>query len=286
MLHRLGYADHGRFLMSADARPDRDNDWLARLGAALAYLRLKTIRSGPHFVRDYRLFAEKLVMKYGLRRAMELAGGGEFVAIGRLQAELLRHLGLRAGHSIIDVGCGSGRLSTAISQIADIHYHGTDVVERFLAHARSASPRHFRFSRVDGTAIPEADGVADFVTMFSVVTHLHHYESYLYLQEGKRVLRPGGRLVFSFLEMLNPPHWNEFIAAVASARRQRHAHLNTFVEVPVIHEWASRLELVVEHVYRAGTPSIPLAQPIVCEAGHVLQGFGDLGQSIAVLRKP
>ena len=52
--------------------------------------------------------------------------------------------------------------------------------------------------------IPAPDACADMVCAFSVFTHLLHTETYLYLEDIRRVLRPGGRLVFSFLEFANP----------------------------------------------------------------------------------
>lgn len=55
-----------------------------------------------------------LIQNYGLKDAMELAVGGEFEAIGRLEVATLRHFGLKDDGYLIDVGCGSGRLSITI----------------------------------------------------------------------------------------------------------------------------------------------------------------------------
>jgi hypothetical protein len=41
-----------------------------------------------------------------------------------------------------------------------------------------------------------ADSV-DMIRAFSVFTHIEHEDSYLYLKEALRVVRPGGRFVFS-----------------------------------------------------------------------------------------
>ena len=40
------------------------------------------------------------------------------------------------------------------------------------------------------------------ILAFSVFTHLLHEESFIYLEDFKRVLKPGGSVVFSFLEVL------------------------------------------------------------------------------------
>jgi ubiquinone/menaquinone biosynthesis C-methylase UbiE len=62
--------------------------------------------------------------------------------------------------------------------------------------------------------IPEKDGEADFVCFFSVLTHLLHEQGFVYLQEAKRVLKPGGKIVFSFLEFAVPDHWAVFEGTV------------------------------------------------------------------------
>ena len=46
-----------------------------------------------------------------------------------------------------------------------------------------------------GAPIPAPDGEADMVCFFSVLTHLLHEESYVYLQDARRVLKPTGKLV-------------------------------------------------------------------------------------------
>jgi SAM-dependent methyltransferase len=257
------------------------NSLLAQARATIAQLRPRKI---PHFVRDYRLLARRLVRKHGAQRAMELGVGGQFDVVGDVELALLQHLGLKPGHTIIDVGCGSGRLAKAISAIPGINYHGTDVVEPFLVHARAVSSPRFRFTLVDGLTIPDGDGAADFVTMFSVITHLHAFEAYLYLEDARRVLKPGGQIVVSFLEILNPHHWDMFVESSKAARAGKLQPLNAFVEVAVIEQWASHLGLSVVHMFRAGTPFIPLKPGSVSATGET--SLASFAHSVAVLRKP
>jgi ubiquinone/menaquinone biosynthesis C-methylase UbiE len=125
--------------------------------------------------------------------AMRLAVGGEFDAVGKLEYYLLRSLGLRSGHLVIDVGCGSGRLARQLASDTSIRYVGTDVVPRLLEAARTAAGRNdWEFRLVEGIRIPCPDNVADFVTFFSVLTHITHEESFQYLQEASRCLKLGG----------------------------------------------------------------------------------------------
>ena len=44
----------------------------------------------------------------------------------------------------------------------------------------------------------DADSV-DMICAFSVINHMEHEDAYLYLKEALRVVRPGGRFVFSCL---------------------------------------------------------------------------------------
>ena len=254
-----------RLLMALPPR-----DWLAGLRAGWGWrLRKLFPDRRPHYVSDYRLLADDLTLVFGRDKAMAMGvGSGDHAEMGRIEAAILQRLGFGPGSRVIDVGCGSGRLAHALSSIEGIGYHGTDVVGAFIAHAREHAPKHFRFTLCDGLAIPDEDASADFVTFFSVLTHLHQHESFIYLEDAVRVLKPGGCIVMTFLEISNPAHWPAFENIVANTRAGRHQHLDQFFEVAVIETWASRLGLVVDEISHGGRPDAVF------------------GQSIAVLRKP
>ncbi len=218
-------------------------------------------------------------------RTMQLAIGGEFRTMGILEANLLLQSGLSAdGGYLIDVGCGSGRLSSQLAQLWGGRYIGIDILDELLAHARSITPREdWRFVRGDGLTIPEADAVADMVCFFSVFTHLLHEESYVYLSEAKRVLRTGGRIVFSFLEFRIPSHWAVFAQDVANVGS--HQVLNQFMSRDAIEAWAMHLDLQVESIHDGDKPHISIAEPLQFDSGRSIEGMGSLGQSVCVLVK-
>jgi ubiquinone/menaquinone biosynthesis C-methylase UbiE len=86
------------------------------------------------------------------------------------------------------------------------------------------------------------------VTAFSVFTHLLHSESYLCLEDIRRVLKPNGKCVFSFLEFSDQNHWPAFVHEV-EARRATAAVasvLNTLIERNVVERWATHLGYTVE----------------------------------------
>lgn len=218
-------------------------------------------------------------------RALREAIGGEFLAVGQLEHHLLRSLGLADGHLLIDVGCGSGRLAAQLAPFPGIRYLGCDVVPALLDHARELCRRpDWTFLATEGHAIPAADEAADFVCFFSVFTHLLHEDTYRYVLDAARVLRPGGRLVFSFLEFLVPCHWDTFTASLARTEHGR--HLNQFLDRPAIRAFAAHAGFEVTGFHDGDKPHIPIPGEIVWEGGQRMRDLGNLGQSVAVLRKP
>ena len=126
------------------------------------------------------------------RRSDAACGRRRIRWVGKLGYYLLRSLGLSRGHLVIDVGCRSGRLAQQLASDKSIRYVGTDVVPRLLESAKASTGRNdWEFHLVEGIRIPCPDNVADFVAFFSVLTHTTHEESFLYLQEAARCLKPG-----------------------------------------------------------------------------------------------
>ena len=217
-------------------------------------------------------------------KAMAQAIGGNFKAFGVMMCELLKAEGLRPGDSVVDVGCGSGRLAVALAPYLMGPYLGLDVVAALLDYARELVPRQdWAFVRSNGFAIPAADASADFVTFFSVVTHLLHEQSFAYLRDAKRVLRPSGRIVFSFLEFHIPSHWEVFAGNIAHLGQPQ--HLNQFISRDAIYAWADHLGLTVTTIFDGDKPHIALPHPVTLDDGRVMSGMGSLGQSICVLSK-
>src|SRR5262249_38048332 len=144
-----------------------------------------------------------------------------------------------------------------------LNYLGIDVVPELLAYAATQSPHHFRFVEHHDAGVPAPDQSADYIAAFSVFTHLFHEESYVYLQDAKRVLRPGGAIVFSFLETAS--NWPIFEGMINTARANGTPDiLVMYIERPQIQAWAAHLGLEVAG-FDVGPP---------------------IGQSVVMLRKP
>jgi len=217
--------------------------------------------------------------------ALMAAVGGDFIAMGKLEYYLLLSLGLSPDHFVVDVGCGCGRLACQLVPWKSLRYLGTDVVLELLDCAQRLSQRpDWSFRLVDGTKIPCPDGLADMVCFFSVLTHLLHEDAYEYLSEARRVLKPGGKIVFSFLEFRIPWHWSVFEQSVV--HRTSSQHLNQFMDREGIQAWAKHLGLEVVVFADGDKPNIPIPEEIRLDNGTVMKQCGNLGQSIAVLSQP
>lgn len=205
-------------------------------------------------------------------RAMEYAIGDGFAEIGAIEQALVRHYGLPQDGYLVDVGCGAGRLAKPLSGWLQGRYLGVDLVPDLVAHAQTIAARpDWRFEVIDHIEIPERDRQADMVCFFSVLTHLLHEQGYWYLEEARRVLKPGGTIVFSFLEFREPGHLPIFWATLEAAKAQRVAPMNVFIERNAIQVWAERLGMEIVEIRDGGD--------------HVV-AEGNLGQSLCVLRKP
>lgn len=236
----------------------------------------------PHFLSSYLKQSKELLETHDEKQAMSLAVGGDYEAVGALEFCLLKQQGLQPQHTVIDAGCGSGRLATQLRDYLTGTYIGLDVVPELFRYAEQACGRRdWKFYQAPGTTIPEPDASADFVTFFSVFTHLQHEETYRYLAEAKRVLRPGGKIVFSFLEFRIPSHWFIFENSVKDASPDK--VLNQFIDRDMIGEFASHLGLEVEAIHDGHIPHITLDRTVRWDSGNEMHDMGNLGQSVCVL---
>jgi ubiquinone/menaquinone biosynthesis C-methylase UbiE len=202
----------------------------------------------------YERSVAKMVAALPLDQAMSSAVGGDYELVGKSEADLLCRLGLQDCHSVIDLGCGSGRLATELGRrMPRLTYLGTDIVQSMLDYAASKCPRHFRFVLHRELSIPAADRSADFIVAFSLFTHLLYEQSFVYLTEARRVIKPDGKIVFSFLEM--EKHWHAFEWARTRINLPDEP-LNMFMERTAVETWANKLGLTVDCY-------VPMGQTVV-----------------------
>jgi SAM-dependent methyltransferase len=119
---------------------------------------------------------------------------------------------LRPGDSIIDIGCGCGRLAYGLHGWFGGRYVGVDIVPSLIEFCQKRFPR-FEFHHLNvkseyynpqGSADPEAgripmpDRSFDLAVLFSVYTHLLPDTFRRVTADVARLLKPGGRCLATF----------------------------------------------------------------------------------------
>lgn len=171
------------------------------------------MKNNSNFLSAYNEKVKQLLNDRQEQIAMSQAVGEKFDEIGYLEFCLLKQENLTSNSTIIDVGCGSGRLAIHLVDFLDQgNYIGFDVVPELHQYAAKICgyKENFKFYTAPGLTIPEPDDSADIICFFSVMTHLLHGESFLYLKEASRVLKPNGKIIISFLDFKIRSHIKPF----------------------------------------------------------------------------
>ena len=219
--------------------------------------------SSNRFGAAYRRAVRRQLAMRGAAGA-EAAVGGRFDEVGALERSAVEAEGLPRDGFLIDVGCGAGRLAAALRDWPGLRYLGVDVSPPLLEHARVTAARpDWRFELVTAAAIPAPDQSADVVAMFSVITHLSETDTCAYFRELRRVLKPGGRGVVSFLDPAIPLHRQQIRPAWLEAIVTRIAWAPNVATSPAtLRAWADAAGLTV---VRIDSPS-PVGQSLLVVA--------------------
>jgi SAM-dependent methyltransferase len=220
----------------------------------------------------------------GDENAHKKAVGGDFEAVGHLEFQLLRSVGLQRDSSVVDVGCGSGRLASQLAPWLTGPYLGTDILGSLLDYARELCGRaDWRFVETNGLEIPATDCSADFVVFFSVFTHITHEDSWKYMLESHRVLRPAGKLVITFLEFAIYSHWTVFENTVKDKAPEK--ILNQFLSRDALASFAHHGGFAIEGFLDGDKPNIAIDRELVWESGVRMTGMAGLGLSTCIMVK-
>lgn len=207
------------------------------------------------------------VLSLGVDRAWRR----EAAAAALAELEGTMSAGLVGAPRVLDVATGTGKLAFALKRACPAcSVLGVDFAEPMLAVARSAAARaglDVRFERADGTALPYPDSSFDAVTIAYGLRNFADPDAGL--EEFRRVLRPGGRLVVLEFPPPRPGLFGRLfstyfervlprIGGAVSGRRSAYAYLPTSVLgfFPP--------EVLSEHLQRAGFVNVV----------HRLQTFG------------
>jgi SAM-dependent methyltransferase len=125
--------------------------------------------------------------------------------VGRARADRRARLFIATGRigpgaRVLELGCGTGEFTRRVAP-SGAEVVALDISGDLLVKARAKVGAQARFARGNAEVLPFRDGAFDVVYGCSI---LHHLTVEVALREVRRVLRPGGRLVFSEPNLANP----------------------------------------------------------------------------------
>lgn len=178
--------------------------------------------------------------------AFALAVGSLTVDLFREQGEghvaVLKAHGLADGMAIFDLGCGCGRTAQALQRLGwQGTYTGADIIPSFIDELTTKCPGYTAVVHRQ-SSIPVADASLDMLFHWSVFTHIAPEECFLYMADSFRAMKPGARMVFSFMELSDPEHQATFYRRVeVMAKGNTMPVLDTFLHRDWISLWAKTI---------------------------------------------
>jgi ubiquinone/menaquinone biosynthesis C-methylase UbiE len=116
----------------------------------------------------------------------------------------LRHVPLHAGWRYLDVGCGNGTATLRVADTMGLRAVGVDVdaAQIELARRTAGARTDVSFVTASATRLPFDTGRFDIVSTNKAMHHVPDW--WLALDEIKRVVAPGGYIVFADLNVPSP----------------------------------------------------------------------------------
>lgn len=194
------------------------------------------------FLTAYALHTDKRIAETGAQAA--IGGGDNWEPHGQLQFDFLTKRGLKPGHKLLDIGCGTGRLARkVVPYLGPFNYIGYDISHAALAAARELAKFEgwakytptFNLGNIDPEGAP-----VDFAWAFSVFIHLPFEVCVDVMRRVAGRLHPDGQLLFSYVP--EERSWRsglkQFRHTFADTERMCDEAGLTFNEVPLWIEWA------------------------------------------------
>jgi SAM-dependent methyltransferase len=118
----------------------------------------------------------------------------------RATRALIEVLDIRAGHRVLDIGCGTGNTAILVSKLTEVEVIGIDVLPVMLSAARkrvswAGEMENVRLLRASGNQLPFSDNCLDRIYAASVLGFQNTAIAEDMLAEIFRALKPGGLFV-------------------------------------------------------------------------------------------
>jgi len=179
-----------------------------------------------------------------------------FLDSGKLAFESIRECLRRCGvppdelRNVLDFGCGCGRVIRYWRRANQVRLFGTDYNSKLITWCKSNLP-FATFSLNDfSPPLNYSDHEFDFVYALSVFTHLSERLQFAWMDELRRVIRPGGYLLIT-------THGNAYLDQLSLAEREEYQNN----------------KLVVRHVESAGSNHCGAFHPELYVRRELTAGF-------------
>jgi ubiquinone/menaquinone biosynthesis C-methylase UbiE len=210
---------------------------------------------------------------------------------GALRDAYFADLGLPSGARVLEVGCGTGAVSRALTEIAEIgEVVGVDPSPGFLDIARSLADAlpNVEFVEGDAKALPLADGSFDAVVFHTTLCHVPDPEAAL--GEAVRVLRRGGRLAIfdgDYATVTCATGDSDPLQSCATAMVESNVYDRWFARrLPkLVLDAGFHLEHLRGHSYVEAPASAGYMLAIVDRGADALVGSGRIGEDTATALK-
>ena len=179
----------------------------------------KTVQGGTYYDANYGNFQTELYTEIRREAFGEDIGQNSWLTVEE-QDMFLEWLDLSPGKTLLDVACGSGGPTLRMAAKTGCSVIGVDLHEQAIATARSlasqrtlADPSEFRVVNAS-EPLPFPDAHFDAITCVDAINHIPNRPSVL--AQWARLLKPGGRLLFTNPITLTGPLTSEEIAVRSS----------------------------------------------------------------------
>ena len=177
-------------------------------------------KASRHYDANYGNFESDLYAEIR-REAFGVDIGQNSWLTAKEQDMFLGWLDLAPGKTLLDVACGSGGPTLRIAESTGCSVVGIDVHERAISTANSLAAERNLKERTDfyvvnaNEPLPFPDARMDAITCVDAINHLPNRP--LVIGAWARLLKPGGRLLFTDTAIITGPVTNEELAVRSSA---------------------------------------------------------------------
>jgi SAM-dependent methyltransferase len=211
------------------------------------------------------------------------------VVIAEALPELAEELRLRPGSTLVDLACGKGAYGLLIARKAGTSLIGVDFSAQALTEAREQAVRmgvsnaSFRIGELTATGLPDASAEA---VLCTDAIQFPDEPASAY-DEIRRVLKPGGRVVLTCWESLDPND-ERLSLRVRRANLGAGLHQAGFTDVKVRDRpsWLAREHALWEEAVTLDPGDDPALQSLHAEGVKSLQWTGLLRRVLAVATSP